>query len=155
MCAACVIIGLMCGVAIGARGLCGIPRPYDRADYMLPIRDSKNNIIGATRWRSEGWARAGLEMLPPTHTRARHSLVGHRRAFSEPPCRRLSHARKSCARPAAGGSRRASRRTSCHHARGTSRMTAPRPAAGAATDRDDEEPAGQGLRCYGKSRNRP
>ena len=26
------------------------------------------NIIGATRWRSEGWAGAGLEMLPPTHT---------------------------------------------------------------------------------------
>ena len=26
------------------------------------------NIIGATRWRSESWPRAGLEMLPPTHT---------------------------------------------------------------------------------------
>ena len=34
------------------------------------------NIIGATRWQSEGWAtRAGLEMLPPTHTPGcRHAM---------------------------------------------------------------------------------
>lgn len=31
------------------------------------------NIIVATRWQSGGWARAGLEMLPPTHTARRRA----------------------------------------------------------------------------------
>ena len=35
----------------------------------------KTNIIGATRWESGGWARAGLEMLPPTHTTSGHKLL--------------------------------------------------------------------------------
>ena len=67
MCAACAIIGLMCEW----RSVRGLWYPYDRTHHMLPIRDSKMNIIGATRWRSEGWARAGLEMLPPKHTKKR------------------------------------------------------------------------------------
>ena len=78
MCAACVFIGSMCEWRL-VRGLW---YPYDRIYQILPIRDSKMNIIGATRWRSEGWARAGLEMLPPTHTVDRLSLrsaVGLRR----------------------------------------------------------------------------
>ena len=35
------------------------------------------NIIGATRWQSEGWARAGgLEMLSHLHTRVAKICVG-------------------------------------------------------------------------------
>eukprot|EP00966_Prymnesium_polylepis_P282069 6518083-Prymnesium_polylepis.1 len=64
MCAACVFIGLMCEW----RSVRGLWYPYDRTYHVLPIGDSKMNIIGATRWQPEGWARAGLEMLPPTHT---------------------------------------------------------------------------------------
>ena len=69
MCAACGIIGSMCEWRL-VRGLW---YPYDRTYHILPMRDSKRNIIGATPrvWCSVG-LRPGLGpgpvMLPPKHT---------------------------------------------------------------------------------------
>ena len=75
--------------------------PYERTYHMLPIRDSKMNIIrcdprrlaiwgGVGPGRCQGWAR---EMLPPTHTSPQKPCAPHKPpsskvpAFSQQPSR--------------------------------------------------------------------